>query len=290
MPTKFISTLAALAALAFGVSPLVGCGSSLSRPTTPDQPRLTIGFKQDLPGLSQEVGGHFEGFEVTMTEALLKTLNRQYTAVTVNQADWQASLTDPTSQSHVDLVIAAISDRDSSQAPGISFARSYLKTDLGALTLSTKNLKVAQEGDLRPLSVCVTTGTTAAAEMAALKSTGVVQADGSGACLDLLKAGKVDAFVDDRIILQSLVIEHDKDPLLLADADFGKPQYYAIAMKAGNPLCEPLVQALKTYIHQGDWADSLKNWLGLKMTKTDIINAFSAESYIDDKQCYPKAK
>jgi ABC-type amino acid transport substrate-binding protein len=272
-----------------------GCSSTHSDgggTTATSGPRLSVGFKKDESGLSSLSGSTFIGFEPTMAGQLLNRLGYDMTAVTVDQSTWMTALTDPKAQNHADVVISAISDRELRDAPGISFARSYLQTDLGALTLDAKQVDIKTEEDLKDRNVCTVAGSTARAEIEArIKDDwhiNSVQGKTPTDCLKHLTDGEDIVYVSDQLILAAFAADSATTGQLLklSSGDFGKYQYYSIAMEAGNSLCEKFVSALKKYVGGDDWVKDLTTNLKLTLTPAQIKTRFSTPpGEIDDHHC-----
>ncbi len=80
-------------------------------------------------------------------------------------------------------------------------------------------------------------------------------------CLNLLRAGQVDAVVYDAPILRYLCLSRFRGDLKVLEATFEK-QDYAIALRGGSPLREPLNRALLEAVTSPKWDVILQRYLG----------------------------
>ena len=128
-----------------------------------------------------------------------------------------------------------------------------------SLTISELSGPVEGFSDLKRVRVGTVEGTSGAAFLEA-KDIVAASYAGSGAGLQALADGEIDAFVQDAPIMQYLVNKDFRGRLQVLPQIFAR-QYYGIALSRGSGLREPLNRSILQYIQTEDWRALLERYL-----------------------------
>jgi ABC-type amino acid transport substrate-binding protein len=155
---------------------------------------IVIGVKGDLPGVGLERGGGFEGFDVEVAKRLAAALGATQTEfVRVSRGDRADQLDDGT----LDLVVATYSI-DEVDEDRVRFAGPYYLAHQDILVHSGAGIDSIE--DLEGKRVCALNSPSVGKVQDVVKVRPVT-AGNYAQCMDLLRAGKVDAVPGDDLIL-----------------------------------------------------------------------------------------
>lgn len=260
-PVRLAAGLLLLAATA------LGCSSG-GDPAPFESLPVKVGFKIDRPGMSDLTGqGTYDGFEPHLTMKVLGSRNLDYTSLTVTTANWQDALSDgKANHNKVDLVIADVSEREDLKQD-FDLAGPYLQTPLGVLLKAGDTRTVAKAEDLKPLAVCVTEKTTAAATLQEIGPRVTVTEAGLKECLARVDDGTADAVLSDYLVLQGVAVNSgsggQRAYRVARDAHIGKTQYLMMVLPKGHrKACELLRSAINDYLQDPDWMNALRQNFG----------------------------
>ncbi|MEO3800224.1 transporter substrate-binding domain-containing protein [Nonomuraea sp. B1E8] len=258
-PSRSISILAAALLL------VTACGAAAPPPPL-DADIVSVGVKL-YPGLSP-VNSHLPvGFEAQARSKILKHAGVRESAPTpVWTSNWETAL----SNGKVHMVMGMISDSDL-RAVKFRLARSYLRTDIGLLTLADAE-PVHKVPDLVGKTICTVEGTTADETMKVLQnSTGLhlTSVSTPETCVEKVRNKEAYAYSTDRIILMGFTTQSEnvsretgKSLFRVPDLPLGRQQHISIALhKDHGEACRRLVSAIDTYVRSNDWLADLRGQL-----------------------------
>ncbi|MFE0459201.1 transporter substrate-binding domain-containing protein, partial [Kitasatospora sp. NPDC058965] len=278
-------------------SPSASPSASASPPAPsalPSGARVTVGFKNDQPNVSQLSPGTDvpTGFEPTLTNSVLHgLLGYQITYSPISVSSWQKKLDDRTIQ----LAVSAISYTSERQKSYI-FAGPYLKTNLGVLVSKDSTLTAAQVSTLHGLSVCYENDTTAAkaVDQLAVPGSGINKLGRSTAadCLKDLQQNPDEVFVSDGIILRGLSISSQgADYRFIPSSLVSEPQEYVIALRPDEVAeCLAIDKALGSYLSSPtSWYNDFQGWFVDKAgSQADYENEYKPAA-VKPEWCTPSS-
>lgn len=129
-----------------------------------------------------------------------------------------------------------------------------------ALTVGKLQASISSPGDLHGARIASVPGSTSSDWLAAHHDA-FTPADSLPAALALLAAGKVDAVVYDKPLLQWQIHRDDSTHLRVLPFTLER-QDYAFALPAGSALREPINEGVLTHVNAPDWQAVLERYLG----------------------------
>ncbi|TDD21704.1 substrate-binding periplasmic protein [Nonomuraea diastatica] len=285
-------------ALAAALLLVTACGSSSAKLPSPlDLDIVTVGVKE-YPGLFQNEGPDPVGFEESARNKIMENAGvKQSTPTWTRTNNWQSQLAD----NKVHMVMGMISDTDT-RADDFRLARSYLRTDIGLLTLANAK-QVRNVKELAGETICTVERTSADETIKMIKQAVPLvptTALTPEACIEKVKQGEAFAYSTDRIILMGYTIDDNnvirgKSVLQVLDLPLGREQHISIALrKEHEEACRQLVKAIDTYVKSNHWLADLRAHLineyerlapgNPRMTDKQIRDKFQP-SVIDAERC-----
>ncbi|TDE40589.1 transporter substrate-binding domain-containing protein [Nonomuraea mesophila] len=244
---------------------VTACGSAAPPPPL-DADIVSVGVKL-YPGLSPENSHLPVGFEAQARSKILKHAGVRKSAPTrVWANNWETTL----SNGKVHLVMGMISDSDL-RAGRFRLARSYLRTDIGLLTLADAE-PVHRVADLAGKTICTVEGTTADETMKVLQSSArlhLTSVSTPETCVEKVRKKEAFAYSTDRIILMGFTTQSEnvdeetgKSRFRVPDLPLGRQQHISIALRKDHgEACRRLVSAIDTYVRSNDWLTDLRSQL-----------------------------
>ena len=220
---------------------------------------LVIGVSLTEPGLSAAGPDGPVGFDVDVATYVARRLGWSDSEIefrTVVATDRQSALESGT----VDMVVAAYAIT-AERAEGVAFAGPYLLAGQD-LMVPFDNADVTGPHSLRGKVVCAASGTAATAIRSPEYSAGAtvrVLAD-TGACVEALLSGRVDAVTADDVVLTGYAAQHRGDVKVL-----GSPfttEAYGIGLPKSSPDVDVINDVLQQMIDDGTWASDYEKALG----------------------------
>lgn len=250
---------AALAAASLLAVSLAACASDNSSGGG-DSKSITIGIKFDQPGLGQQVGSDYRGFDVDVAKYVAKELG--YTDVRFKEAP-SAQRETLIQSGQVKMVVATYSITEERQQK-VSFAGPYLVAGQDLLVRADDN-SITGPDSLDGKKLCSVTGSTSA-ETVKEKFANEVQLqeyDTYSKCVDPIINGTLDAMTTDDSILAGYAAQPQYKGKLKV---IGKPfteENYGIGIKKGDTeLCGKINDALDKMVKDGSWQKALDANLG----------------------------
>jgi len=221
---------------------------------------VTIGIKFDQPGLGQQVGNDYEGFDVTVARYVAKELG--YTNVTFKESP-SAQRETLLQSGQVKMIFATYSITDERKQK-VSFAGPYFVAGQDLLVKSD-NTDITGPDALDGKKLCSVTGSTSAQKIKDTYSAGVQlqEFDTYSKCVQALNSGSIDAVTTDNVILAGFAAQSQYQGKLKV---VGKPfseERYGVGIKQGDTaLCESINTAIQAMVDDGSWQKALDDTVG----------------------------
>ncbi len=247
------STLAlALAACASGNS---GSGSGSGNGSAGGGGAVTIGIKFDQPGIGQQVGSDYKGFDVDVAHYVAKELG--YSSVNFKEAP-SAQRETLIQSGQVKMVVASYSITPERQQK-VSFAGPYLVAGQDLL-VRADDTSITGPDSLNGKKLCSVTGSTSAQHIKD-DYAGKVQLqeyDTYSKCVSPIINGTIDAMTTDNTILAGYAAQPQyKGKLKLVGKPFSQENYGIGIKKGDTKLCQQIDDALTKMVKDGSWKKSL---------------------------------
>lgn len=240
-----------------------GCGGGDAGKSAPKsapagEKALRIGTNADFaPFEFQDVNGKdYAGFDMDLIRAVAKEMGVKADIQNINFD----GLIPAMESGNLDVIISGMTINDERKKK-VEFSEPYYKSGL-SIIVKKDNTTINQFTDLVGKRVAVQIGTTSAKEVRKIEGVIVTEFNSSADTFMELKAGGVDAVVNDRpvndyYIAKSGVTDVRRLDELLTSEDYG------IAMSKKNPaLVKDVNAALKKLHENGEYDKIYKKWFG----------------------------
>ncbi|GAB3925615.1 glutamate ABC transporter substrate-binding protein [Microlunatus endophyticus] len=258
--------VAAAAATSLLAISLAACASDNSAGGD-DSNSITIGIKFDQPGIGQQVGSDYKGFDVDVANYVAKALG--YDKVTFKESP-SAQRETLLQSGQVKMVIASYSITDERKQK-VSFAGPYLIAGQDLLVRADDN-SITGPDSLNGKKLCSVTGSTSAATVKE-KFADKVQLqeyDTYSKCVDPIINGTLDAMTTDNTILAGYAAQEQyKGKLKVVGKPFTEENYGIGIKKGDTELCNKIDDALDKMVDDGSWQKALDNNFGPADFKPD---------------------
>jgi glutamate transport system substrate-binding protein len=228
---------------------------------------VTVGIKFDQPGLGQQVGNDYQGFDVTVARYVAKELG--YTDVTFKESP-SAQRETLLQSGQVKMIFATYSITDERKQK-VSFGGPYFVAGQDLLVKSD-NADITGPEALNGKKLCSVTGSTSAKKIKDKFATGVQlqEFDTYSKCVQALNSGSIDAVTTDNVILAGFAAQSQyQGKLKVVGAPFSEERY-GVGLKQGDTaLCESVNAAIKKMIDAGEWQKALDDTVGPSGFKPD---------------------
>lgn len=236
---------------------LTGCGGGGGEKKSAEKV-LKIGTNADFaPFEFQDVNGkEYIGFDMDLIRAVAKEMGYKAEISNINFDGLIPAL----ESGNIDVIISGMTINDERKKK-VNFSAPYYKSGL-TIIVKDDNTEIAEFKDLAGKRVAVQIGTTSAAEVKKIEGVIVKEYNSSADTFMELKAGGVDAVVNDRpvndyYIMKSGVKNIKALPDLLTSEDYG------IAVnKKNEALLKEVNTALEKLQKNGDYDKIFKKWFG----------------------------
>ncbi|MBO0811833.1 MAG: glutamate ABC transporter substrate-binding protein [Microlunatus sp.] len=228
---------------------------------------ITIGIKFDQPGLGQQVGSDYKGFDVDVARYVAKELG--YKNITFKEAP-SAQRETLLQSGQVKMIFATYSITEERQQK-VSFAGPYLVAGQDLLVRSDET-SITGPDTLNGKKLCSVTGSTSA-ETVKEKFANEVQLqeyDTYSKCVDPIINGTLDAMTTDDSILAGYAAQPQyKGKLKLVGKPFTEENYGVGIKKGDTELCGKINDALDKMVSDGTWQKDLDANFGPSGYKPD---------------------
>ncbi len=250
---KLKALAVAAAALALAAGGLTACSGG-------DDDTVRIGIKFDQPGLGQQVGDDYEGFDIDVARYVADELG--YANIEFVEAPSGNRETMLQSE-QVKMIFATYSITDERKEK-VSFAGPYIIAGQDLL-VRADDTSVSGPDDLPGKKLCSVKGSTSAQNLndeyggkAQLQ-----EYDTYSKCVEALVAGSIDVMSTDNTILYGFASEEQYRGKLKVVGKTFSEERYGVGIKKGDvELCNQINDALTKMIEDGEWQKSADKWLG----------------------------
>ena len=250
--------LTALLSLAVLVS---GCGGDAKKPAASSGGTakvLRIGTNADFaPFEFQDVNGkEYEGFDMDLVRAVAKEMGCQAEIQNINFDGLIPAL----ESGNLDLIISGMTINDERKQK-VDFSAPYYKSGL-TIIVKKDNQNIKKFADLSGKKVAVQIGTTSAKEVRKIQGVEVKELNSSADTFMELKAGGVDAVVNDRPVNDYYIAKSGVKDVRALD-ELLTSEDYGMAISKKNPeLTKKVDDALKKLRENGEYDKIYKKWFG----------------------------
>lgn len=224
-----------------------------------DADSLTIGVKDDQPGLGLDVGGELVGFDVDVANYVAAHMGvEDVELVGITSAEREEKLV----SGEVDMVVATYSITPGRKTE-VTFGGPYYVAKQDILVRAEED---AVDGvrDLEGRSVCQGAGSNSANRITdglGIDVRELQEAETYSACIDRLNDGSVDAVSTDNLILAGFLAE-DPDSFRFVNNPF-TDEKYGVGLPHGDvAACEAVNKAVSEMYQDGTAVDLLEEWFG----------------------------
>jgi glutamate transport system substrate-binding protein len=224
-----------------------------------DADSLTIGVKEDQPGLGLDVNGELVGFDVDVANYIAAHLGiEDVELVGVTSAEREEKLI----SGEVDMVVATYSITPARKTQ-VTFGGPYYVAKQDILVRADED---AVDGvrDLEGRSVCQGAGSNSAFRITdglGIDVRELQEAETYSACIERLSDGSVDAVSTDNLILAGFLAE-DPDSFRFVNNPF-TDEKYGVGLRHGDvAACEAVNKAVSEMYQDGTAVDLLEEWFG----------------------------
>ncbi|GAA1075259.1 MAG: glutamate ABC transporter substrate-binding protein [Nocardiopsis sp. BM-2018] len=224
-----------------------------------DADSLTIGVKDDQPGLGLDVNGELVGFDVDVANYIAAHLGiEDVELVGITSAEREEKLV----SGEVDMVVATYSITPARKTE-VTFGGPYYVAKQDILVRAEED---AVDGvrDLEGRSVCQGAGSNSAFRITDGLGIDVLElqeAETYSVCIERLSEGSVDAVSTDNLILAGFLAE-DPDSFRFVNNPF-TDEKYGVGLPHGDvAACEAVNKAVSEMYQDGTAVDLLEEWFG----------------------------
>ena len=221
---------------------------------------VTIGIKFDQPGLGQQVGNDYQGFDVSVARYVAKDLG--YTQVNFKEAP-SAQRETLIQSGQVKMIFATYSITDDRKQK-VSFAGPYFVAGQDLL-VESDDTSITGPDSLNGKKLCSVTGSTSAKNVQTKFANDVQlqQYDTYSKCVEALNSGRIDAVTTDDVILAGFAAQPQyQGKLKVVGKPFSTENYGVGIMKGDTALCTKINDSITKMISDGSWQKALDDTVG----------------------------
>jgi glutamate transport system substrate-binding protein len=261
MRTRRIGAVAAVAALALG---LTACGSDDGGGGGSGGSGgggLKIGIKFDQPGLGLKQGSEFTGMDVDVAKYIAKQLGTNEGDIQFVQAP-SAQRETLISTGQVDMVVATYSITDARKEK-VSFAGPYFIAGQDLLVRADDS-SITGPDTLKGKKLCSVTGSTSAQKVKEkVPDVNLQEFATYSECVAALASGAIDALTTDDTILAGYAAQDQyKGKLKVVGKPFSEERYGVCLKKGDTAQCQKVTDAIKKMVTDGEWQKIVDKNLG----------------------------
>ncbi len=261
---KIKKILTALVACTFAVAALAGCGGSSSTSSSSSSGSgsgskvLKVGSSIDFAPFEFQDEGQkeYQGFDMDLIRAIGKEMGYE---VEVQNLGFDGLI--PALQSHnIDVIISGMTINDE-RKQNVLFSDPYYDSGLTMVVRSDEQ-NIKSFNDLKGHTVAVQMGTTSAKEVKKIEGVTVKELNTPADCFMELKAGGVDAVVNDRPVNDYYITKNAAQGVKALDDKLTAEQYGIAVGKNDKDLQEKINAALKKLHENGEYDKIFAKWFG----------------------------
>ena len=240
-----------------------GCGGGDKKPASSggsggSAKVLRVGTNADFaPFEVQDVNGkEYEGFDMDLIRAVAKEMGYKADIQNINFDGLIPAL----ESGNLDLIISGMTINDERKQK-VNFSDPYYKSGL-TIIVKKDNTAIKKFSDLAGKKVAVQIGTTSAKEVRKINGVEVKELNSSADTFMELKAGGVDAVVNDRPVNDYYIAKSGVKDVRALD-ELLTSEDYGMAMSKKNPDLQKEVNAALKKLHEnGEYDKIYKKWFG----------------------------
>jgi glutamate transport system substrate-binding protein len=219
---------------------------------------IKVGIKFDQPGLGLKTGATYSGFDVDVANFIAEELDLEVEFVEAVSSQRETLL----KTGQVKYIVGTYSITDKRMAD-VSFAGPYFIAGQDLL-IRADDTSITGTESLAGKKLCSVTGSTSAVNVKnEVPGVNLQEYNTYSLCVDALKSGAVDALTTDDTILAGYAAQDaNKGQLKVVGNTFSVENYGVGVAKADTEFCNQVVTALKKFIDDGKWQESVEKWLG----------------------------
>src|SRR3954468_8546795 len=221
---------------------------------------VTVGIKFDQPGLGQQVGSDFKGFDVKVAKYVAKELG--YTDVTFKEAP-SAQRETLLQSGQVKMIFATYSITDDRKQK-VSFGGPYFVAGQDLL-VKADDTAITGPDALDGKKLCSVTGSTSAKTVQDqfADTVPLQEYDTYSKCVEALNSGRIDAVTPDNVILAGFAAQPQyQGKLKVVGKTFSTEKYGVGLMKGDTATCEKVNAAITKMVSDGSWQKALDDTVG----------------------------
>jgi glutamate transport system substrate-binding protein len=221
---------------------------------------VTIGVKFDQPGLGQQVGSDFKGFDVEVARYVAKELG--YDDVTFKEAP-SAQRETLLQSGQVKMIFATYSITDDRKQK-VSFGGPYFVAGQDLL-VKADNADITGPDALDGKKLCSVTGSTSAKKVQDQFADKVQlqEYDTYSKCVEALNSGRIDAVTTDNVILAGFAAQPQYEGKLKVVGKTFSTEKYGVGIAKGDvATCEKVNAAITKMVGDGSWQKALDDTVG----------------------------
>ena len=237
-----------------------GCGDQKKEAAGSGEKVLRVGSSVDFaPFEFQDVDGkEYEGFDMDLIRAIGKEMGYKVEVQNISFDGLIPSL----EADNIDAIITGMSITDERKEK-VLFSQPYYQSGL-TIVVKKDNTAIKSFKDLEGKKIAVQIGTTGATEAKKIANAQVKEFNSSADTFMELKAGGVDAVVNDRPVNDYYIVKSGETGAITLD-DLLTAEDYGIAMSKKNPeLAKKVDEALTKLKENGEYDKIYKKWFGEK--------------------------
>ena len=259
---KMKKVLALVAACALAVFALAGCGGSqdASSGSGSGAKVLRVGSSIDFAPFEFQDEGQkeYQGFDMDLIRAVAKEMGYE----TEIQNLGFDGLIPALQGKNVDVIISGMTINED-RKQNVLFSDPYYQSGL-TMVVRSDETGITKFTDLKGKKVAVQIGTTSAAEVKKMEGVEVKELNTPADCFMELKAGGVDAVVNDRPVNDYYITKNSAQGVKALDEKLTAEDYGIAMGKDNKELQEKINAALKKLKENGEYDKIFAKWFGEK--------------------------
>lgn len=236
-----------------------GCGGGTpeGQPTEGGKP-LRVGTSIDFAPFEfrDETTKEYKGFDIDLINAIGKELGRN---VEISDIGFEG-LIPALSAKHVEVVISGMTITDERKQK-VAFSDPYYESGI-TLVVREDETGIRDFRDLEGRRVAVQTGTTCAAEARKIRNVEIKELNGPIDCFMELKAGGVDAVINDRPVNDYYIVESGAVGIKALPGAISVDAYGIAMARDNKKLQKDINEALRKLRENGEYDRIYKRWFG----------------------------
>ena len=257
---KMKKVLSLLAAGAFAVFAMAGCGNSGAPAADKQAKVLKVGSSIDFPPFEFQDEGQkeYQGFDMDLIRAIGKEMGRE---VEIQNLGFDGLIPALQGKS-IDVAISGMTINDERKA-NVLFSDPYYQSGL-TMVVRQDEEAIKKFSDLKGKKVAVQIGTTSAAEVKKLEGVTVTELNTPADCFMELKAKGVDAVVNDRPVNDYFITKNAAQGVKVLDEKLTAEDYGIAINKDNAELQKEINAAFKKLKENGEYDKVFAKWFGEK--------------------------